>query len=144
MPTIKKMTIALAGMVTFRLVHASTWFPVPFTTDSDHVDYSIDLDSITRQRDGSVMAWFKADYGKTSRGHSYTNVTTHVWAFCVARLISIGPTYWHSADGDVVDSRESISPAQGIVPDSIGEGLLKSTCVDWTPIRQALRANQAK
>lgn len=141
---IEKIAVTLAGMVTFGVVHASNWFPVPFTTDKGHVDYSIDLDSISRQRDGSVLAWFKADYGKAPRGRSYTNVTTHVRAFCEANLISTGPTYWHSSDGNIVDSRESISPAQGIVPDSIGEGLLKSACVDWTSIRQTLRANRSK
>jgi hypothetical protein len=141
---IKKMVVALAGVATFGVAHASTWFLIPFGTDNYH--YSIDLDSIRKQHDGSMMAWFKVDYGKAPalKGHPYTSAKTRVRAFCEARLLSNGPTYWYSGNGDVVDSSESISPAQEVVPDSIGEGLFKSACFDWTPVRQGLRANPSK
>jgi hypothetical protein len=134
MNMLKKVIVALAGISVFGMAQASNWVVLPLT--SENSSYFMDSESVQKQSDGSVLAWFMQETSKPrvmTNGVVYTSSKSHNRYYCPSKQASLGPTIWYDRNGSVVASDYTYSSPRETVPDSVGEGLMRAACTAAYP-----------
>src|SRR6185437_8560958 len=129
----RKTIVALAGVAAFGTAQAARWVPVAAAVRDDlHLTYFIDADSIVKEPEGTVRAWFKSTLSRPEMmgtGEIYDNTVFNNRYWCSTRQLSSGPITWYLRKASIASDTKFQERGE-VIPDSIGATLLTVACAN--------------
>lgn len=141
----KKLILASLILASSQYALSATWVPTGISSNVNKETIEIDFDSISAYYFNSydkssyyVTAWLKFDYPTTQKlrdGRLYRQTKELWYVDCLGKRIVRGDTAVYTNNGNLVWSNQnsyvstySSSNWDKVIPDTVGDGLLKTVC----------------